>query len=48
MIKISKKVYKILLENQLNRRRAEISSKNGRDYADNTSFFILTPFNKLL
>ena len=48
MTKISRKIFKLLIEEESNRRKGEISNKRGRDYEDKASFFILTLFNKLL
>jgi len=48
MTKISEKVFDLLIENDANRRKGEISSKTGRDYEDKASFYILTRFNKIL
>ena len=48
MTKISEKIFRLLVEKELNRKKGEISSKIGRDYEDKASFFILNRFHKLL
>ncbi|MFX1457216.1 MAG: hypothetical protein ACFFDB_17765, partial [Promethearchaeota archaeon] len=48
MTKISKKLFNLLIEKELNRTKGETSSKTGRNYEDKASFYILSRFNKIL
>ena len=48
MTKRSIDIFNLLIENEVKRKKGEISSKVGREYEDKVSFYILFRFNKLL